>query len=239
MVDARDHRASTSYLRPPPLYERPDLASEIAPMCDKVLYDDVGAILTAYDLVGRAEERKARIDRNNRETLERQEAVEREAAEAAMREAAAEAEGPKKKKVKTLNATQAAKALSENQAHELAQRTANKQIGGVLPAWAMGHVAPMKPTPSAPPTNGPNSPALSASTGKATNAEPAPGVLVPLPASLERARLPPDSLASPITWRDAVFAMERERGGGSSGGGGSRALHSRLLIHGSRPDAGH
>lgn len=237
MVAARDHRAGTSHLRPPPLYDRPDLveAEIIAPMYDEVMYDDVEKVLATYDAVDRAEERRARIERSQREQAEKQEQIEREAAETAAKElaaeAAAEAAGGKKGKKKAMNATQAAKNVTEQQMHDLSMRTAARQLGGpALPAWAMGHVGPStssKPASALPtPAAAPGTPSTSMAAQQET--------YVPLSASIDRARMPLDSLDSFISWRDAVYALERERGVGSVGGSGSKVLHTTLAKRSTR-----
>lgn len=215
IMAARNHRVGSNPTRPPPLFEENG-----EPMWDQNVHDDVNKILRAIDRTEKEEERQARRERMEREELE---AAERGAQQALLAEEAdADEDGgrPKKKAKKKESAAQAAKNMPEEMQKKMSDSAARHTLFGGnnkyswLGAGNFGGAAGAGPAPR----NG------KSKLGQQANQ----------PAELLEAAPPPEgpAFAEPnhVILRDALLALDHERGTGAGTGSGRKAVYSRMVL---------
>jgi hypothetical protein len=200
-------------------------------MWDQVVYSDTEKVLRAIQRVEREEEMKERRERNLRDTIEREAQAQQEAgADGATGSPSGGGDGEGRKEKKRKKDT--GKSLSEDQLKKMSDRTARGVLGGKQYSWmtaGAGGGAPLRPASPLSGSNGlpkPKFPPQSSALGGA-----------PLGASAALPRLdstpvfqdaPREKESSRITLRDAVFALEKERGFGAGAGTGQTAIYSAL-----------
>ena len=241
MRHSRDHRIASAPEQPPPTWLASDGTTDTgAPMWDEVVYDDAEAVLATYERIEREMERTERIARAAREEKEREEAANKameEAAAAAAASAASDGDGPpRKKQRKAISAAQQAKSVTEDVQKRLGDATAARKLGATKQySWLQQ---------AGPPTSGLSRPGSVPGSPSVTT----PAAAVPTPPSKlglgaaganlpqsDRYAAPPaphaaTAMADPhlLTWPDALFTLETERGTGAGYGSGVRPLYSAL-----------
>lgn len=241
MRRSRDHRIASAPEQPPPTWLSADGTTDTgAPMWDEVIYDDVETVLATYDRVEREHERTERIARAAREEKEREEAANKameEAAAAAAASAASDADGPpRKKQKKAISAAQQAKSVTEDVQKRLGDATAARKLGATKQYSWLQQSGPPTSGLSRPPSV-PGSPSVPAPPATAP-AQPSKLGLGQAGANLaqsDRYAAPSaphaaTAMADPhlLTWPDALFTLDTERGTGAGYGSGTRPLYSAL-----------
>lgn len=230
MIAAAHHRTDTQFDRPASLYE------DGSPMWSIVVRSDVAKQLAALEKVEREEEMRVRRERKERMDM----AAAHAAALAAQANGAAnsmagdgydDAEGSAKKKRKKEGPGVTARNMSEDVRKKMSNAVATQAAGlGGKYAWMnASNAPPSKPKPAAPVAMS-STPVAGTATTPATTTTPSLGVggsswarpYVPAKktsATTAQANTEEEDTRTPITMRDAMFVIEKERGHG--GGRGS------------------
>jgi hypothetical protein len=226
MVVARDHRLSANVSHPPPFDPNADHPT---PAWDQVVYSDTEKIMRAIQRVEREEEMKERRERNLRDTIEREAQAQQEAAAngaAGSPSATGEGDGRKEKKRRK----DSTKSLSEDQLKKMSDRTARGVLGGKQYSWmTTGGAAgsPLRPASTlSAGSNGLPKPKFTPQQPSAPSGGGGTSTAIPrvesLPSFQETSQ---EKESNRITLRDAMFALEKERGFGAGAGTGQTAVY--------------
>ena len=223
MIAASAHRTDTQFDRPASQFE------DGKPMWSILIRADVSKQLAAIERVEREEETKVRRERKERSEM----AAAHAAALAAQQTGSsmsidgdADDGQPKKKKKKADGPGVTARNMSEDVRKKMSNAVASQAAGlGAKYAWMNTSVA-STPAPKSKPA-APATPAASSALSPATTSAPAPSAastwarpyLTAKPTTQSTASPEAEDKRRPITLRDAMFAIEKERGHG--GGRGS------------------
>ncbi|CCM05518.1 uncharacterized protein FIBRA_07744 [Fibroporia radiculosa] len=214
MIAASEHRTDTQFDRPASLYE------DGSPMWSIVVRSDVAKQLAALEKAEREEEMKIRRER--RERLEAAAAQASAMSQSGMGDDGAgedgEGGGPKKKKKKDGPGV-TARNMSEDARKKMSNAVASHAAGlGTKYAWMSqaSAAAPAKPKPP-PPVTSPATTTAPAATATSAGRWARPYVSSKSIQSQPQQR--EDDTRRPITMRDALFVIEKEKGHG--GGRGS------------------
>lgn len=220
MITSAAHRTDTQFDRPASQYE------DGTPMWSILIRADVSKQLAAIERVEREEETKVRRERKERAELAAAHAAAALAAQASGSAMAVDSElddgQPKKKKKKADGPGVTARNMSEDVRKKMSNAVASQAAGlGSKYAWMNTSVAantPAKPKP-APAAASPLTPATTTAPAASATSTWARPYVSAKPTQQNTASPEAEDKRRPITLKDAMFVIEKERGHG--GGRGS------------------
>lgn len=213
----------------------------LQPMWDQTVYDDTSKVLSAIAHVERLAERQARRNRNARDIQE--EAEEQQAREQAAMDAEnatgdsqgggnADGDNSNKNKRKAKpSAMREARNIDAATQNKLSKATASSALGLPRFNWMQGGAAALSSSGRSTPTSGTSRRKGGSASAKNSADQAADDDSLAAVKGTIGATASENLEAEPtLLWRDAIFALERERGTGAGAGSGARTMYKSYAL---------